>query len=267
MTDPRTRLGLLGCAGIAAIALEHPAALGVLCLLCTAPLLWLRISSTWRRRGLVAVLAIVWSTVLSQGLFYSLQPRVPLVQLGPLTLWREGVLWGVAQSLRFIALSLAGIALAVSTPPDRMYAALLRLGVPFGLALMATTALRFVPEVGRELTEVRRARAARGRPVWRRPPWQWLRVEVDMLAPVVARSWRRAQNLAESLDARGFDPLAPRAVRRPLRFRTIDLVLLGSAGALTLAVATARLLFLLYTWETLYLPELRPLYGFVRSWL
>ena len=265
--DPRTRLALLGCAGILAISLEQPVALGAFALACGLPLVALRPGRAWWRRGLVAVATIVWSTVISQGLFYAEQPRVALLQLGPLTLWREGVTWGLAQSLRFVGLSLAGIGLAASTPADRLHAALIKLRVPFGLALMAATALRFLPAIGQEILVVRRARAARGRPVWQRPPWQWLALELSLLRPVVARSWRRAHSLAESLDSRGFDPLAPRAVRRPLRLRGLDLGLMLAAAGLTLGIASARLLYLLYTSDTWYLPALRPLYGFVRAWL
>jgi energy-coupling factor transport system permease protein len=265
--DPRTRLLLLACAGLLAVALERPLALLLLALSCASPLLLLRLSATWWRRGLLTVLAVTWSTVLSQALFYAEQPRVPLLVLGPLTLWREGAVWGLAQSLRFVGLSLAGVALAASTPPDRLHLALLRLRLPFGLALMASTALRFLPEVGRELLVVRRARAARGRPAWRRSPWAWLTLEVALLRPVVARAWRRAHALAESLDARGFDPLAPRGVRRPLRAGPLDLALGLSAAALTLAVLGARLLYLLYTADLMYLPRARGLYAFVRAWL
>ncbi|MCB9765488.1 MAG: energy-coupling factor transporter transmembrane protein EcfT [Alphaproteobacteria bacterium] len=265
--DPRTRLWLVICAGVLAVTLERPAALLAFAATCAAPMLWLRPPWAWWRRGLIATATILWSTTLSQGLFYAEQPRVAWAVLGPLTLWREGLSWGLAQSLRFVGTSLAGLTLALSTPPDRMYAALLRLRVPFGLALMASTALRFVPEVGRELWVVRRARAGRGRPVWRRSPWAWLRLEVQLLGPVVARAWRRAQNLAESLDARGFDPLAPRAVRRPLRFSALDIGIIAASGALTLGVAGARILYVLYTSDTWYHPALRPLYGFVRGWL
>lgn len=267
MIDPRTRLGLLGAAGVLAITLEQPAALGLLALACAAPLLVLRPSWVWIRRGLVAVLAVVWSTTLSQGLFYAEQPRVSLGHLGPLHLYREGLGYGLAQSLRFVALSVGGICLAVSTPPDRLYAALLALRVPFGLALMASTALRFLPELGRELLVVRRARAHRGRPAWRRAPWRWLALEVSLLRPVVARAWRRAQHLAESLDARGFDPVAPRAVRRPLRMRPLDHVLLVLAASICLGLVGCRLVFLLYTSETWYHPSLRPLIAFTRGWL
>ncbi|MEL6344037.1 MAG: ATP-binding cassette domain-containing protein [Myxococcota bacterium] len=265
--DPRARLGLLFAAGILAVTLERPISLAGFAVLCGVPLLWLRVSRAWWRRGLIAVAAIIWSTVCSQGIFYSDQPRVSLGHIGPLHLYREGVVYGLAQSMRFVGLSLAGIAMAVSTPPDRMFAALVKLKVPFGLALMAATALRFLPEIGREALVVRRARAARGRPVWQRRPVAWMAVELSLLRPVIARAWRRAQNLAESLDARGFDPLAERTFRRPLRMGRADWSVLLFAIGVSVSAATMRLLYVLYIAEALYMPQLRPLYGFVRGWL
>ena len=265
--DPRTRLGLVFCAGVLAITLERPAALVAFVVVCALPLAAARIERRLLLAGLGAAAAVVWSTTLSQGLFYAEQPRVSLGHLGPVHLYREGLVYGLAQSMRFVGLTFAGVALAVTTPPDRLYAALLRLRVPFGLALMSATALRFVPVIAREAAAVRRARAHRGRPVWRRRPAAWLALEVSLLRPVVARSWRRAQNLAESLDARGFDPLAPRTERRPLRLRWWDVAALVAAGCLSGGALAARILFALYTSDALYLSGLRPLYGFVRSWL
>jgi len=265
--DPRARLALLAAAGVLAVTLERPLALGGLTLACALPLLFVGIDRRWLRRGVLAVLAIVWSTSLSQALFYAEQPRVALLQLGPLTLWREGLRYGLAQSLRFVALSLGGLAVAVSTPPERLHAALRALRVPFGLALMASTALRFLPEITRELRTVRRARAARGRPAWQRSPLAWLRLELSLLRPVVARAWRRAHHLAESLDARGFDPVAPRTVRRPLQLGAVDLASVTAAVLLTAPAVAGRLLYVLYTSETWYHPALRPLYGWVRGWL
>ncbi len=265
--DPRTRLGLLAAAAVLAVTLERPASLLLLTAFCVAPLFRLRPPLRWWVRGSVVVAGLVWSTVLSQGLFYSEQPRVALASLGPLTLYREGVTYGLVQSLRFVSVGLAGMTVALSTPTDRLHAALLRLRVPFGLALMTATALRFVPQVVREWATVRRARRARGRPAWQRSPVAWLVLEVSLLRPVVARAVRRAWALATSLDARGFDALAPRTERRALWMRPWERVLLVGVVLGTAAVVAARLSYVLYTTETAYVPALRPLYGFVRAWL
>jgi energy-coupling factor transporter transmembrane protein EcfT len=260
-------LGMITAAGILAVCLESPVSLLIFAVTCGLPLLAMSVGTRWIRRGAVVVAATIWSTALSQGLFYSDQPRVSVAQLGPLHLYREGLYHGLAQSMRFVGLSLAGIALAISTPPDRMFAALAKLRVPFGLALMAATALRFLPTLGREMLTVRKARRPRGRPAWQRTPTQWIRLEIALLRPVIARSWRRAQNLAETLDTRGFDPLAPRTERVPLRMRPLDWGLLLTAVTISVGVAGCRMVYILYTTETAYFPALRPLYGFVRSWL
>ncbi|MCP4869230.1 MAG: hypothetical protein GY898_10990 [Proteobacteria bacterium] len=265
--DPRTRLLLLLLAGVLAVVLEHAASLALLTLLCFVPLLLAPIGNTWRVRALTLAAAAIWTTVLSQALFYAEVPRRPLLDLGPVVLWREGVTHGLVQSLRLLSIATAGLAVVATTPLDRLLAALVALRVPFTLSFLAVTGLRFVPEVGREILVVRRARARRGRPVWQRSPARWLALEVSLLRPVVARAVRRARTMAESLDARGFDAHAPRAVRRPLQMRSWEPVLLGSAAAVTLAAVAARLLYAAYVAEVAYFPSLRPLYGFVRSWL
>ena len=91
-------------------------------------------------------------------------------------------------------------------------------------------------------------------------------LEAACLAPVLARTLRRARALAESLDARGFDPVAPRAVRRPLLLRSGDAVVLTGALAASTLVLICRLLFALYTSDTWYHPVLLPVYAAVRAW-
>ena len=90
---------------------------------------------------------------------------------------------------------------------------------------------------------------------------------MSLLRPLVARAIRRAWCLGESLDSRGFDPVAPRAVRKPLIFGRFEPALIASATAVTLAALTMRLLYLMYTWDSVYIAALRPMYAFVRHWL
>lgn len=270
MTDPRARLGAVFALGLLVLCLEGALPLGVLAAATSTAVLVHPKAAGWRLRFLAGVALLAWTTAVSQGLFWQDWPRTPLVVLSrdpPIAIVREGVVHGLVQSLRFVALTASGLWVALSTSPERLVAALLALRVPFGLALMGATALRFVPLVGAELVAVRAARARRGRPIWRRTPGAWLALEVALLRPVVARALRRARALAESLETRGFHPTAPRAVREPLRMRAGDRALLAAIGAVTLAAAAARGLYVLYGAELYYAPALRPLYAFVRAWM
>ena len=90
-------------------------------------------------------------------------------------------------------------------------------------------------------------------------------LETAMLGPVIARSMRRGRALAESLDARGFDASAPRALRRPLRISAGEIGVVAVGAMFTMAIAGSRILFALYVTETWYHPSLRPLYVLVRG--
>lgn len=264
--DPRARLLLLFAVGGYAVVLDRPAALGLLAACTLLALLLAPIAPVWRWRALGFAAAIVLSTAWTQGLFYAGAPRTALVRLGPIAVWREGVLHGLVQSLRLVAMGLAGTTLALSTPPDRLLLGLTGLRVPHGVAFLAVAALRFVPVIAEEWLAVRQARARRGRPLWPRSPASWLAEEMGMLAPVAARAIRRARTLAESLEARGFDPNQARRPREGLRLRPVDGLLLAVVWGGLAAVCAAALLYRLYLWGLWYHPALRPLYGWVRAW-
>ena len=265
--DPRTRLLMLLATGALAILLDRPSSLFLLAAIASIPLLTRPIGWVWRRRALAMAAAVIWATVLSQGLFYGDVPREPLFALGPIVLYREGVIHGLIQSLRLVAMTFAGLAVAVSTPADRLFAALIGLRCPYGVAFLAVTAIRFVPVVGREMWLVRSARGRRGRAIAARSPWAWGRQELLLLRPVVARSLRRSRTLAEALDTRGFDPTTPRTQRRPLVMKPWEPVLLGGVWMGVVSVAAMELLYRAYLAELVYNPALRPLFGLVRNWL
>ncbi len=267
MTDPRARIIALFCLGLVTLCLDRVASLGCVALVTTVLLVIHPRAAGWRLRIGGMFLLFAWSTAVSQGLFYADWPRTPALTIGPVVFYREGLLHGIAQSLRFSAVFSAGVLLAVSTTPDRLATGLLALRLPYGVVLMATAALRFIPVLAREWVVVRSARRRRGRPAWQRSPWAWLKLEVGLLRPLAARSVRRARTLAESLETRGFHPTAPRAVRDPLAMSLRDrAVVLGLIG-LTAALVLARAAYAAYGAELWYAPTLRPLYAFVRSYL
>lgn len=255
---------VLGVSGLA-VLLDRPASLGILAGVSLLALLTRPIGAVARRRVLLGVLAVVWSTVLSQGLFYGDLPRTALIELGPLVIWREGVGWGLVQSLRLVAVGAAGLSVALTSAPDRLLDVLRGLRVPGGPAFLALTALRFVPVVAGEWGTVREARARRGRPLHRRGPWAWLTTELTMLRPLVARALRRAGRLGEALESRGFEPGRDRG---PVPGWTAgDRVLAGLSGGAVAVVLVLQIVHGLYLLEVWRHPSLNPLYAWVRAWL
>lgn len=207
-----------------------------------------------RSRGwlsIVGVLAvIVWSAMLSQGFFYVGEPRTVLLTFIPpsgegdgyfagIVLTQEGLAYGAVQSLRFVAAALVGLTASLSTGPERMLAALAWFRVPTALAFMTATALRFLPLLVEEVSFVRQARRYRGH----RFRWYKLPQEIGFLLPVIAGALRKAETLAESVTARGFDPRRPRTQYPPQLMRGWERLAMAAVGTLCVVLIAWR------TWE------------------
>lgn len=281
--DPRVKLAWLAWVSTLAVTVDSALGLLLLALLaaCVAANLRLQPRSWAVVAGLLA--AIVWGTMLSQGLFYQGLPRTRLVTLVPAGQWggwsftglvfyREGALYGLLQSLRMLAVVLTGLAVCLSTGPERLLAAFSRLRVPVAVSFMTVAALRFLPLLLTELAIVRQARWLRGyRARWWPPragAWtEMLRSEFAILIPVLAACLRRATALSTSIVSRGFDPLARRTFFPPLRLRPGELTTLVALAGSWLWLVGAKTLYWLYLADLYYRPGLRPLYDWVRRWL
>ncbi len=203
------------------------------------------------------VLATAWSTLVSQAVFYTFEPRtarftiVPNFPIGSwefpgVRFYREGAEYGLLQSLRFSALALAGLAVCLSTSPERLLAGLVRIGVPVGIAFMAMTALRFLPAMLDEWATVRRARRLRGyRGSQRFGPADWMHAvhsELQLFLPLLAAAIRRANLLAMAVSSRGFSPNAERTFYPALRMRMPERIGLALLMALLSLVTVVKLL-------------------------
>ncbi|MBI2825923.1 MAG: energy-coupling factor transporter transmembrane protein EcfT [Planctomycetia bacterium] len=266
--DPRLKLAWLVAVSIASVLVDSHAALVALFIATFVVALALG----WRPRTWLAVgvvlLIVAWGTALSQAMFYY-DNRTPLVP--GLPLYREGAVYGLIQSLRMLAMILAGLGVCLSTGPDRLLAALVAVRVPVAVSFMAVTALRFLPTVANEWAVVRRSCRLRGyRPrLWapsREGVNSW-RIEVALVVPVVAAALRRASTLATSLTTRGFDATQPRTAYPPLAMSGVEPWLLVALVLATFALSAAKSLFWLAEAGLYRMPALQGLYDLASQWL
>ena len=75
--------------------------------------------------------------------------------------YREGARHGLAQSLRMLAVMLTGMTVCLSTSPEKLMAALIRIRLPMAVGFMTISALRFLPMLLEEIAWVRQARRLR----------------------------------------------------------------------------------------------------------
>ncbi len=253
--DPRLKLLWVATISIGCIWFDSVAMLAALCLVAACPLFAIRFP--WRAAAAYAflVLLVIWSTVSSQGLFYFDTSRPPLFTIVPAFTWlgrnysglhfyTEGARYGAGQSLRFVANLLAGSSVALSTSPERLMAALVRLRIPTPLSYMGTAALRSIPLALEEWAALRQAYQLRTgrRGVGRfQLPRIRLLEELRLLEPLLANTLRRASALAFAVQARGFDPRQPRTHFPPLRMRAWEKVACALLVGLWIAALTFSL--------------------------
>jgi len=223
----------------------------------------------------VSIALLAWGVMFSQGLFYGEYPRTVLLALLPesavmpdgLNIYTEGVHYGLVQSLRMIAVALTGYAICFSTQPDQFYRGLLAMRVPFSVAFMAVSAIRFIPIVALEFATVRRAMTMKGYRPFGQGVRDTLVTEVASLRPVLSGAIRRSEEVALSIVTRGFAFGRARTALHETRLTLAQWTVLGGLLVCVLAVAVCKGLFWLYVSEIYYTSSLRSLYQFTRMWL
>ena len=148
---------------------------------------------------------------------------------------------------RIIVLACLALAVGASTTPTeladafvRLMAPLGRMGVPVGdIGLALSMALRLIPLVSQEAERIQRAQAARG-VSFAGGVLKRVRAWGTVITPLVVGLFRRADRIAESMDARGIEPHAHRARPHPLTARD-RLALIGGLCTMAAIVVASHL--------------------------
>lgn len=228
-----------------------------------------------RRLAFITCALLVWGMMFSQALFYSRSPRYALIVIcepnwlftDGLKVYVQGIRHGAIQSLRVVAVMLTGYAVCFSTEPDRFLRGLRAAGVPFSLAFMAVSAVRFIPVVAQEFHTARLAMRLKGYRPFRNGVRDTIASEIAGLRPVLVGAIRRSQQVALSIVTRGFSFGANRTSLHGGPLRARHRCALAGLAMLVIAVAGCKALFWLYQQELYYWAVLRPVYAFTRDWL
>lgn len=225
---------------------------------------------------LLVILIGLWGVVVSQGVFYKEWPRTVILTLilkelpflgwltGGLYLYKEGLLYGLAQGLRFATMVAFGLLIAWTTEPRDLLLGLIRLKVPYGIAFMFITSIRFLPILISELFTVIAVQRLRGaNPV--KLGSLSIRSAIDILTPVLANSVKRAATLGASCESRAFNPNLPRTYLRELHYKWWDILVSGFFVTAAITIVITKIIFLLYRIDILYLSDMRWLYTIARE--
>jgi energy-coupling factor transport system permease protein len=150
---------------------------------------------------LLLVLPLTLFITVIQGLA---RPGEALLTVGGLSLSREGVLLGLAITVRVVNLALAMTNFFASVHPVRLAMTLTRMRLPFKYAYTTVLALRFLPLVLGDLRNIQAAQKARGYDVEQKNFAVRALKIMPLMAPLIVNVLRRASSIALAMDLRAF---------------------------------------------------------------
>lgn len=171
-----------------------------------------------------------------------------LFRLGWLEVYEGGLIQGLFISLRFFYLILVTSLLTLTTTPIEITDGLETLLDPMKkikfpvheMALMMSISLRFIPTLMQETDKIMKAQMARGVEFSSGPIKARLKAIVPLLIPLFVSSFKRAEELAIAMEARGYRGGEGRTKYRQLTWTYIDTLILLLLAILTILLFMFR---------------------------
>jgi energy-coupling factor transport system permease protein len=234
--NPFTKLLGLGLILLAAFLLP-PLVLPVL-----AAVIVVAAWSTGLLRSLVRAMripAVLLSSILIVNALFFPGTTEKLASLGPLSISREGLSFGLISAGRVFVAFLASVSFLFTTLADDLLEALIARGASYRISFVVLNAVQLIPRMQARAGAILEAQQARGLSIegsfGRR-----LRALVPLIGPVVLGSLVDVRERTFALEARGFGARASRTAYRTVADPTIDrwLRLAIVVGAIAVVVAT-----------------------------
>ncbi|MEH7452061.1 cobalt ECF transporter T component CbiQ [Gottfriedia acidiceleris] len=218
---------------------------GILFLFSIVTVLLSRVPLNYYLKGLRAIWLLAVFTFL---LHVFTNKEGPLIyHFGWVEIHKEGIIQGIYISLRFFLLVSITTLLTLTTNPieitdglESLFNPFKRFGLPVHeMALMMSISLRFIPTLMEETEKIMKAQSSRGVDFSSGPIKDRLKALVSLLVPLFIHSFKRAEDLAVAMEARGYQGGDGRT-----KFRIMKWHLRDTACFVVLLILFLLLLFL-----------------------
>ncbi len=217
--DPRVKLTLVAAGSIVLFLwLNIPLLIAVLAgihlVLLSSGYPWRKLSAIWRTIALLLLLIVlIWPVFDKTGDL--------LFSIGPLNIHDDALLRGVANAARIAAINFIFILWIGTTDARELVRGFVRLGLPFRWGMALTIGLRFIPTFAATFATVSDAQQARGLIL---SGWWFKRVRgmLPIFIAALVSALRTSEQLAMTLEARGFGASRQRTTLRDIRMTPFD---------------------------------------------
>ncbi|MFX3618239.1 MAG: energy-coupling factor transporter transmembrane protein EcfT [Sporolactobacillus sp.] len=243
--DPRAKLLSLFLLVIIVFLANSWISYGLLILFSLVGIMASKLPFTFIYKGLKSVFIIVILTFLL-NLFFTGGGTL-LVSWGWLHIYQNGLIQSFFISIRILVIIVMTTLLTLTTSPiqitdglESMLNPLKKIKLPVHeFALMMSISLRFIPTLLEETEKIIKAQAARGSDFTSGPLKERIKAIVPLLVPLFVSAFKRAEDLAMAMEARGYHGDEGRTKLHQLNWGGRDSVLL-----IVVVLLTVLLLFL-----------------------
>lgn len=204
-------------------------------------------------RQLFGSLRAMWFIVIILLLINALVPprgaEAIAFSIGAFNVYWDAILQSLKIVLRLVLMISLSMILTATTKPLELTYALEWYLTPLKVikfpahevAMTISIALRFIPTILGEVERIMKAQSSRGVDFKHGKLSSRFRAIISLIIPLFISAFQRSEELADAMEARGYDPKQKRARYRKLKFHFSDLfafILCASMMAATITIAT-----------------------------
>ena len=201
---------------------------------------WLSVMKFTLYLGIAIVLINMLVSYHGAHILFEAPFRLPVVGVPTLTL--EAAFFGVAMSLRLLAIISAFAVLTLTVHPDDLLVAMIKMKLPYKSVLVTSLSTRFIPALVEDAQCLSDVQRSRGLELDRGSLVQKIRSRMAIVIPLLSNSLDRTVQLSEAMESRAFGSGGKRTFYKPIRFAGRD------ALALTLGFLAAALGIFMRLW-------------------
>jgi energy-coupling factor transport system permease protein len=258
--DFRSKLALLVVLTLVSFLWESPLLIGGLTLTVLTACLIAGIRVGYIRRILGVLLPFTLIMMVTQGLFGAtlvssrlesadLTPIVAAPEswwlIGGLTLWWEGIVYGGVIVLKTLTMTLLIPLVVLTTDVNAMVVSLVKLRMPYKIAFILSSTLRFFPLLLRRAESIIQAQRLRGLDLDRMGPIKHVSVYAKIAVPLILGAMVESQTLELVLQSKAFSGTGDRTYYRASELTALDY---GALGALGLFLVGALVTYVAFGW-------------------
>ena len=155
------------------------------------------------------------------------------------TIWNSipftvgGFLLGITLLLRMIIMVITSTLLIYTTPLNDFLQLMEKISMPYQLAFVLTTAIRFIPTLEQKSEKILHAQKARGSQIGNGKFFTRIRSYIPIMIPLITEAMRMSENLAIGMLNRGYGANEQTTSMYEIQMNKIDYLVIFGSGILT----------------------------------